>query len=145
MLVGVLGKRRETDAAVLRYACRHPPALVIDCGNAADPHALFPAASAEQLERVRSVPIDLLYQLRDAARILPELVGDARLVVVTSPYHLFNYHDEEENTAVEQHAWELLAKHGKRLHILVSVPAGTRHERWARRYCERIHALDKRA
>lgn len=140
MLIGVIGEAKDANERVLLYACRKGGFLIIDCANAADPHRLFPKVTAEQLADVHTMPIDLLYQFRDAAKALPTLLlrSGMRYAVFTAPHHLFSYHDDDEDLAVIEHAWELLARISCDHHILFAAPKGTAHERLARKYCHRL-------
>ena len=111
MALNVLrGERRAADRKALLYAISRAPALVIDCANCADPHALFPALSQERLHDVHIIEVDLLYCLRDALLRVREFAEKKGIstVAVTSVGRLFHYHDEAENRNILEHCWELI-------------------------------------
>ena len=88
------------------------PSLIIDCGNCADPHRLFPYIREEQLHSVYVVNAEAIYRFRDALIESQKWIHKLRLkqLIVTPIYTLFSYDDETENYNVIEHCWELMKK-----------------------------------
>ena len=136
-LIGIRGDAGFVNPKLLLYAVQNSPCLVIDCANAANPHAIFPLYPDEAaLCRVQVIQVELIYTFRDVLKQLYE-TGDfqnTKKIVITTFHHLFNYGNEKENREIYRHAWELMAKLGETCEVLVGVAKP--HEEQAKKYCE---------
>ncbi|MBS3109791.1 hypothetical protein J4227_04655 [Candidatus Woesearchaeota archaeon] len=124
------------DRKLLLHAFDSLPCLVIDCANAANPHALFPDAPLEKFNSVYIIEVEMLYKFRD---VLKRLFGMAKktgaeTVIITSFRHLFNYQDEIENANIYEQCWRIMKKAGTKCRIIVSVHQS--QEKMARKYCD---------
>ncbi len=120
------------------FAARHRPSLIIDCANAANPHALFPEVPMEALHDIYVVELELLYKFRDVLKKAPDIVGSigAKCVAITTFEGLFHYRDEEENYNIHEHAWELMRELSQHAPVLVGITPKQKH--FALRYCDKI-------
>ncbi len=142
MLAGISG---IDNVKLLKFAARHPPSLVVDCANAADPHKLYPGVTLEQLSKVYVVELELLYKFRDVLLRVPSIMrkigGD--YVVVTTSNHLFHYQNEKENHDILEHAWQILRFLSRRYKIIAGV--APEHMGYAKRYCDKLWATHYQA
>jgi len=126
--------------ALLLYAAEHIPCLIIDCANAANPHALFPEVPLENMSQIYVIELELLYKFRDvliqAPRFLDRL--EAKHLVVTTPGVLFNYQDELENHNIMEQAWELMRSLGNSYTVVVGVLRNSVHHSFAQNYCHTL-------
>ena len=123
-LVGATG---NVNTQVLLHALEHPPSLLIDCHNVANPHSLFPFVQYEKFAGVFVVPAESLYRFRAALRILPKIaygVG-AKCIIITTFTGLFDFDNEEESNAVIEHCWELIREAAATYEVVVGLKAGT--------------------
>lgn len=125
-----------SNTDLLLYALEHTPALVLDCANCANPHALFPVVDFDKFKRVYVMQVELLYVFRDALKQVARTVIEtgAKVIIVTKFSHLIDYDDEEETEDLYEHAWELLEDLGKKHVVIIGV--GANQDRFARRFCD---------
>jgi hypothetical protein len=133
----------SVNHALLMYAAEHIPCLVIDCANAANPHAIFPEVPLEKMSQMYVVELELLYKFRDvlvqAHCFLKRL--QAQHLIVTTPGHLFNYQDELENHNIIEQSWELMRALGKTYTVVVGVLRNSRHLSCAQKYCHSVEVF----
>lgn len=133
-----IGPRQQANDAVTLLALDSGPALILDCANSADPHRYHGRVSAEQLRQAHVISLDLLYNFRESLKRVPQHLSalDTKLLAVTTQDHLFTYHDEDENTDIRAHTWQLLSRLGKRYDVHVAVKENSVHEAWAKKYAD---------
>ena len=117
------GDRKLANAYVVLLALHKQPSLIIDCGNAADPHRYMPYVGTELLAGAHVVPVDIIYGFRDALYEAPRHLEElgARVLAVTSYHELFQYDDGEENSHIHHQGWRLLRKLSRKYEVHVAV------------------------
>ena len=122
---------------LLRYAVETQPSLVVDCANAANPHALFPDVEQEQLHQVYVMNAEAIYRFRDALRQVPLWAErlEVKMIIVMPIHILYAYDDEVENQDVLDDCWMIMHEIGKIYPVVVGVKANTIHEGFAKKYC----------
>jgi hypothetical protein len=140
MLTAICGRGRAVNAQLLAEATMNAPNLIIDCANCADPHAIARYSSAEALDDVHIIEVDLIYKFRDVLLALDETVKHigAKKIIITTFDKLFNYQDKEENTDVYLQIWLLLRRMAATHDIIVGVREASAQEELARKYAGAI-------
>lgn len=138
-LVGLRGS--SADASLLIYALEHAPSLVIDCSNAANPHAFFPFVNFEKFKQVFVVQAELIYTYRDVFKEIPKFAKEVgtKTIIVTTSHRVFNYQDEKENSDIFRASWARMKELSKDLDLFVGVHRSQEH--FARQYCDRIEEV----
>lgn len=136
-LVGILGDRKDVNRWLLYRALAHPPTLVLDCDNCANPHVFN--VPAEAFTNIFVMQVDLIYTFRDTMLRLATVARTlgVRRIVITTHSHLFNYGNAEENENVLRHAWEEMRTLGTDHDVMV----GMTHE-GLREYCDVVRTWD---
>jgi hypothetical protein len=126
------------DSELLLRAFEITPSLIVDCGNAADPHQLFPHIREELLHQVYIINAEAIYRFRDALRKLPYWINKLKIrqVVITTTHTLFSYDDEIENNNVLEQCWELMKDISKECPVTVGI-SGKMHEDFAEAFADR--------
>ncbi len=142
-LISLKGDSAEINKQLLLKALAGTPSLIIDCGNSADPHALFPYAREEQLYDVYVMNAEAIYRFRDALRLAPcwaERLG-IRCLVITTMHALFSYDDEEENCNVLENCWELMKGLSMKYKVYVGIARNSMHEKFAENFSDSISEM----
>lgn len=109
----------EKNDDLIIIALKNPPSLIIDAGNAANPHRFY-----NHMENFRStyvVAVDAIYRFRDTllhADDMAKKIG-AGVIVVTHFDKLFNFQDDMENRDVLEHCREIITRLSGRYDIYV--------------------------
>jgi len=116
------------------------PCLIIDCGNAANPHSLFPKIREEQLHDVYVMNAEAIYRFRDALKQVPYWAQrlKVRQIIVTTIHALFSYDDEEENYNVLEQCWKLM----KQISEKIPVTVGVNDLHFAIRFADKVVSWD---
>jgi hypothetical protein len=119
-------------------AFENHPSLILDCGNMANPHNLFPMVREEQLHDVYVMNAEAIYRFRDALRQIPYWVEKLKIrcIIITTIQVLFSYDDEEENHDVLEHCWELMKEISKTCTIYIAYD--DRNSEFAERFADEI-------
>jgi len=112
----------KTSHEAMRHAMERAPGLIIDAANCADPHALFPGITDEQLDKTYVLGVDLIYTFRDILKAAPDIARSYgfRAIGITRADILFHYSDDTENQAIKEHCLELLDELSKHHDIAVA-------------------------
>lgn len=140
-LIGIRGSSRSVNRALLLYAFERTPALILDCANCANPHALFPKAPFEKFDSVFVVEIEVIYSFRDALKRVPLIAEqlEIRCIVITTFNRLFDYGDEREKHEIFEHSWELMKSISASYEVVVGVHDA--QEKSASKYCDKLQPV----
>ena len=139
-LIPVKGSPRQVNKFLLFKAFEETPSLIIDCGNSADAHALFPSIKEEQLHDAYVVNAEAIYRFRDALRRIPRWQQEFnfRRIIVTTIHVLYSYDDPEENYNVLEHCWEIMKELSDSIEVYVGIAKDKMHSEFADRFSEKI-------
>lgn len=143
-LIAITGtSSSRINRELVRRAAEHLPAILVDCAGCADPHRYYPDIDLTAMQNIYVFELDLLHKFRDVLRQLPVYVKrlNARIIIVTTSDHLFNYHNEYENLDVYAHAWQLMKQIGARHEIVAGVKAESVQRPLALKYCSEIKEI----
>ena len=123
MLTAYIGERKAVNRKLLLESFNLTPSLILDCGNAADVHALFPKITEEQLNNVYVINLEAIYRFRKGLQITPYWINKLGLkqIIITTISVLFSYDDEVENHNIITHCWELMKEISKNTPVKVGV------------------------
>ncbi|MBN1502457.1 hypothetical protein JW930_02855 [Candidatus Woesearchaeota archaeon] len=140
MLIAYRGCPDEVNQTLLLKSFEKTPSLILDCGNAANPHNLFPIIKEEQLHRVYVVNAEAIYRFRDALKQAPTWTKELGLVilVITTIHILFSYDDELENYNVLENCWEIMGRLSKNIQVNVGIAEDSMHGRFAKKFADDI-------
>src|SRR3569623_1511616 len=84
--------------------------------------------------------LELLHRFRYVLKHLPAYAKryNPKSIVVTTPDHLINYQDEQENKDIYIHAWQLMKQMGKNYTLVVGILPNTDQYNLAKKFCQEI-------
>jgi len=138
MLISVKGDAGRVNKWLLLKAFEKAPSLVLDCGNSADPHMLFPQIREEQLHSVYVMNAEAIYRFRDALLQIPywsRRLG-TRCLAITTIHALFSYDNPDENYNVLEHCWELMKGLSADFPVYVGISDDKLHTGFAERFAD---------
>lgn len=130
MLIAVRGK--SANYALLDYARKNIPCLIVDCANVADPHSL-PFENPQVLDQIYVIQAEVIYSLRACLKKLNKLRTDTILITT---FRLFDYGDENENRNIYKHCWILIKNISKRKTVVIGIDS--EQEYFASKYADKV-------
>jgi hypothetical protein len=139
-LIAMKGDSKSVNRRLLLEAFETPPSLILDCGNCADSHALFPMIREEQLHDVYVMNAEAIYRFRDALRQIFYWAQKLKIksIIITTIHALFSYDDDIENYNVLMHCWELMKELSGRYPLYVGIASDKMHLDFAERFSDNI-------
>lgn len=139
-LISISGDRKKVNRKLLMHAFQDSPSLILDCGNSADPHSLFPRIREEQLHNVYVMNAEAIYRFRDSLKETEHWMKKLKLrcLVITTIHTLFSYDNPEENHNVLEHCWELMKDISNRYPVLVGIAKDPMHIEFADRFSDKV-------
>jgi len=106
---------------LIEYALNHPPSLVIDCANCANPHKFYTRAPYENFKKTYVIAVDAIYRFRDTLKSAGQIADKlgVKTIIITSYKYLYNFNDEEEVQDVIAHCKEIISELNKKYLVLV--------------------------
>jgi hypothetical protein len=144
MLVAYKGDKKIVNRSLLLKAFEEVPSLILDCGNAADVHALFQNIREDKLHDVYVINLEAIYRFRSGLQGASLWAKRLKIkqIIVTTADMLYSYDDEIENDNVLEHCWEIMKGISKKYPIKVGITKGQAHQKFAEKFADRIESVD---
>lgn len=107
---------------------------MLDCALTADPHRYI--THEQRFRELYVLEIEMIYKLRDTLLQLNTIQKNTRysIIVITAFVQLMNYQDEEENTEIYTHCWEILQN--IRIPVIIGIAKKSMQAAFAKMRCD---------
>ena len=135
-LTAIKGDRDQINKKLLAKAYETLPSLILDCGNAADPHAI--RVDEQLLHHVYVMNAEAIYRFRDALKSIPRWAAELKVktIIITTIHILYSYDDETENFNVLENCWELMKGISNDYLVYVGIGKDKMHSVFAERFSD---------